>query len=102
MKCDTDVCNIYAKKIRETVRGQMKSMAFLHAHIYIHIREKDIMIDIKSALPFLGCDLVLYIYILYAYIGIEREERKDGYYNKINERDDTSYLYCWVKRSITM
>jgi hypothetical protein len=44
----------------------------------------------------------MYIYILYAYIGIEREERKDGYYNKINERDDTSYLYCWVKRSITM
>jgi hypothetical protein len=79
MKCDTDVCNIYAKKIRETVRGQMKSMAFLHAHIYIHIREKDIMIDIKSALPFLGCDLVLYVYIYSLCVYWNRKRREKGW-----------------------
>lgn len=35
--CDTDAFNIYAKKIRERVREQMKSMAFLHVHTYVYM-----------------------------------------------------------------
>jgi hypothetical protein len=66
----------------------MRSMAFFHVHIYIYVRERDTIADIKSGLPFFfDCYSV---YILYVYIGIKREERKIVPRAK-NERDDTSY-----------
>jgi hypothetical protein len=58
-------------------REQMKSMAFFHVYIYTYtsVREKDIIEDIKSGLPFFFACYFVYTISMYG-VKIKREKKR--------------------------